>query len=79
MIAELLLAAMGMVTLHRADGGEVAVAAAHVTGLHSRPPPPGLKLAPSEAHCILWLADGRLLSVLEPCAVVRRLLEEATR
>lgn len=71
-------AALALVLLHRADGGEVAIAAPHVTGLHAKAPPPNThKLSPVEARCVVWLTDGRLLSVLESCEVVRRLLDEA--
>ena len=76
MIAPFLLCGMAM--LHRADGGEVAVAPSQVTALHAKAPAsaPG-KTVTREAHCIIWLADGKLLSVIEPCDVVKRLLEEA--
>lgn len=76
----LIAAALAMVLLHRADGGEVSIVVPHVTGLHAPAPPPNThKLSPATAHCVLWLADGRLLSVIEPCDVVRRLLDEAGR
>jgi hypothetical protein len=29
------------------------------------------------AKCVIWLADGKVLAVLEPCDVVRKLLAEA--
>jgi hypothetical protein len=29
------------------------------------------------AHCVVWLTDGRVLSVIETCDVVRKLLDEA--
>ena len=64
---------VGLVMLHRVDGVEVFVNPGSVTSLHS---PGSGKLLP-KGHCALWLTDGRLLTVVEPCAVVRRLLEEA--
>ena len=71
-------ASMNMVPLHRADGGEVEVAPAHVTSLHKKAPGPGRnKAVTGEANCVLWLADGKFLSVIEPCDVVKRLLDEA--
>ena len=67
-----------MVLLHRADGGVVEVAPAHVTSLHGRAAANVKnKAVTGEARCVLWLADGKLLSVIEPCEVVRKLLEEA--
>jgi hypothetical protein len=54
------------------------VAAAHVTGLHAKAPMPNTnKLSNPEGRCVLWLADGRLLSVIETCDVVKKLLGEA--
>ena len=71
---------MNMVLLHRADGGVVEVAPAHITSLHRKAPAnPSNKAVTGEAKCVLWLADGKLLSVLEPCEEVRRLLEAAAK
>jgi len=71
-------AVIGMVLLHRPDGGEVAVAPSHVTSLHAKAPTAGAnKLVVPEARCVVWLADGKLLSVVEPCDLVRKMLEEA--
>jgi len=73
-----LIGGMAMILLHRADGGGVAVVPSHITALHAKAPPPHTnKLSPAETHCVLWLADGKILSVLEPCDTVRRLLEDA--
>jgi hypothetical protein len=71
-------AALGMVLLHRPDGGVVAVAPSQVTALHAKALPPHTnKLAVPEGRCVLWLADGKILSVLEPCDTVKSLLETA--
>ena len=35
------------------------------------------KLVTPEARCILWLADGKQLLVLEPCETVRKLMGTA--
>jgi len=68
----------GMALLHRADGGEVAVAPWQVTALHAKAPANvANKAVTVEARCIVWLADGKILSVVEPCEEVRRLLEAA--
>lgn len=75
---DVLTAALSWVLLHRADGGVVAVMPQHITSMHGKAPPPNTnKVTTAEAHCVLWLADGKILSVLEPCDVVRRMLEEA--
>jgi hypothetical protein len=71
-------AALSMVLLHRADGGEVAVIPSHVTSLHARAAMSGAnKVVAPAARCVLWLADGKVLSVIEPCDEVRRLFEAA--
>ena len=74
----MLIAGMFLVILHRADGGEVAVSSSHITSMHSRAPATGQnKLVTGEARCIVWLADGKQLSVLESCDVVQKLMNEA--
>ena len=75
-----LIAAMSLVVLHRVDGGEVAVSPSHITSMHSKALGSARdKLIVGEARCIVWLSDGKLLSVLEPCETVKRLMDEAAR
>lgn len=76
-----IVAALTMVSLHRTDGGVVAVTPSHVTSLHARAATGGQgnKVVAPEARCVVWLTDGKLLSVIEPCNVVRSLLEEAAK
>jgi len=71
---------MSLVVLHRVDGGEVVVAPSHITSMHSKAPTSAQnKLVTGEARCIVWLADGKQLIVLEPCETVKRLMDEAAR
>ena len=78
MIALVLLAGLALVILHRVDGGEVLVSPAHVTSMHAKALGGARdKLTVHEARCIVWLADGKQLMVLEPCETVRKLLDEA--
>ena len=78
-ISDVLIAGLSLVILHRTDGGAVAVAPSHITSMHSRAPASGQnKLVTGEARCIVWLSDGKLLSVLEACETVRQLMDEAT-
>jgi hypothetical protein len=72
----LLTAALVLVLLHRADGGPVHVAPSQITSLHDRPAV-GVRVVSRAANCVIWLADGKVLAVLEPCDVVRKLLSEA--
>ena len=75
MIAAVLVA---LVILHRVDGGEVLVAPEHITSMHSKALGSARdKLITGEARCIVWLSDGKLLSVLEPCEKVKQLMNEA--
>jgi hypothetical protein len=73
-----LAAALVLVLLTRADGGAVQVAAGQITSLHAAARV-GPKVVNAGARCVIWLSDGRVLSVLEPCDVVRRLMDEADR
>jgi len=75
-----LIAGLSLVILHRVDGGEVAVSPSHITSMHSRAPTSAQnKLVTGEVRCIVWLSDGKLLSVLEPCETVKQLMDEAAR
>ena len=73
-----LAAALSLVLLHRVDGGQVIVAPAHITSMHSKAPASAQnKLVTPEARCIVWLADGKQLIVLEPCDTVKKLMDKA--
>ena len=74
----LALTAVSLVILHRVDGGEVLVAPSHITSMHSKALGSARdKLTNQDVRCIVWLADGKQLQVLEPCETVRKLLEAA--
>lgn len=66
-----LLLALRLLTLHRADGGTVAVNPDQITSLRSTA---GVgHLAPG--HCVIFLTDGKFVAVLEDCGAVQRQLE----
>lgn len=69
-------AALCLIILHRADGADVFINPAQVTSLRVTAGPLG-KLAP-HGHCVVGLTDGKFVSVIEPCAEVKRLLEGRT-
>jgi hypothetical protein len=71
--------ALHMVLLHRVDGGEVAINPAQVTVLHPTASSTGgsNKLLTKDVHCVVGLSDGKFVSVIEPCDLVRKLIEEA--
>jgi len=75
-----LAAGLSLVILHRVDGGEVAVSPSHITSMHAKAPSsPQNRLVTGEARCIVWLSDGKLLSVLETCETVKQLLDAAMK
>jgi hypothetical protein len=75
-----LVAGMSLVILHRVDGGPVIVAPEHITSMHSKALGSARdKLITGEVRCIIWLDDGKLLSVLEPCDVVKQLMDKAAQ
>ena len=77
MIAAVLVA---LVILHRVDGGEVLVAPDHITSMHSKALGAARdKLITGDARCIIWLSDGKQLSVLESCDRVKQLMNESVR
>lgn len=73
MIAASFLIAVYLIVLHRSDGGDVTINAEQVTSLRSTV---GVGHLASEGHCIVGLTDGKFVTVLEPCAEVRRRLEK---
>lgn len=74
MAATVKMFALALLVLHRADGGEVAINPAHVTSLRGTPGSLG-RLLPHEAHCLVGLTDGKFVAVIEPCNIVKQLLE----
>ena len=73
-----ILVAAALVLLHRLDGGAVLVNPDQVTSVHARPSGASSnKHLTEQAHCALWLADGKLISVLEACPQVQQLLERS--
>jgi hypothetical protein len=73
--------ALQLILLHRVDGGEVIVNPAHVTALHVTAAATGQKnkLLTYDVRCVLYLSDGKIVSVIEPCNMVKKLLEEAVQ
>jgi hypothetical protein len=68
--------AVNLIILHSVDGREISVNPTQVTKLTAEQPAHGNKLLPGEVHCVVNLADGKFVSVVEPCFTVRRMIEE---
>jgi hypothetical protein len=76
-VAHLVLAAaIRLIVLHQADGREIAINPAQVTSLHAALPGRPNRLVAPSSRCVVMLADGKFASVIEPCAVVRKLIED---
>jgi hypothetical protein len=75
------VAAIGLLlVLHRPDGIPIMISPAHIVSLQVTSEAAGRgqnRFAPGKAMCIVELVSHRLASVLEDCATVQRLLEEA--
>lgn len=68
--------AVALLVLHAPDGHEIRVNPAFVTTLHAtRPSGSPNKLMTDEIQCVVYLTDGKYVSVVEPCADVQRMLE----
>lgn len=69
-------ATLQLIVLHQVDGREVVINSAQITSLyaqlHGRP---NRWVAPG-SRCVVMLADGKHVGVIEPCAAVRRLIED---
>jgi len=65
-----------MLTLHAPGGVEVDVAPDQVTSLRN-PPTKGDRGShfPPEANCLVGLADGKAVPVIETCETVRPMME----
>lgn len=70
---------MHLVMLHSIDGHDVAINPAQVTSLHAARPGEPNKLLTDQVACVVGLTNGKFVSVIEHCDVVRRLLEENGR
>lgn len=65
-------AALYLLVLHRADGGEVIVNPAQIVTLHGPAPRGGTaRLFTGSVRCAIGLSDGKWLSVVEPCEAIR--------
>ena len=70
----LILIALRLVVLHSVDGREVSVNPQLVTSLHAATDQNN-KLLTGDVRCVIGLADGKFVSVIEDCDAVRKLIE----
>ena len=67
-----------LIVLHGSNGVEVAVNPAQVTSLRPRTSPQEGLFA-GGVECMISLADGKFVTVVETCDKVRELLRDANR
>jgi hypothetical protein len=65
-----------LIVLHAADGGEISISAEQVTSLRSPQVDGGDKHFSKTVHCMVSLADGKFIAVVERCETVRKKIEE---
>jgi hypothetical protein len=68
--------ALQLVLLHAPDGHEVAVNPAEITHMHAKRDASGDKYFTKEAQCMINLSDGKFVTVIESCEIVRKLIKE---
>ena len=67
--------AVQLVILHAPEGHEITIAPHQVTSLRASIPNKPNELLTGKVNCVVGLTDGKFVSVIESCAVIRRLLE----
>jgi hypothetical protein len=72
----MVVAALAVILLLHGPGGrEIRVNTAHVTSMHAAIEGEPNKAFTDEVRCVINLADGKFVSVIEPCHVVQSMLE----
>ena len=71
------IALVTVIILHGADNREIRVSPSQITSMQS--PRAGAKkdekLYPEGLNCLINLADGKSVAVVEPCLVIQRMME----
>lgn len=72
------IGAVTLIVLSGIDGHEVRVNPSQIAALHSPRPDVSAdkRLYSEKANCIISLADGKNLQVVESCFVIQRMLED---
>ena len=69
--------ALHLVLLHTVDGRETLINPDHVNSVSSHRAGEPNKLLVDSVECVIALTNGKIVSVIEPCDIVKKLLEEA--
>jgi hypothetical protein len=65
-----------MILLHSPGGAEILINPQMVTSLRARIEDEPNKVFTDEVQCMIALADGKFVTVVEHCDIVRKLVEE---
>lgn len=71
-----LIIALHLVLLHTVDGREVAVNPEQITSLQAAKEDEPNKVLVETVRCVVGFTNGKFVSVVEHCDVVRKLLED---
>lgn len=78
----MILAAVVLIVLHNVDGGEVTINPEHVVVLQPTKDEnlgtPQRLMAPGP-KCVIGLSNGKFVSVVEDCGLIRQAIREATK
>jgi hypothetical protein len=69
--------AVVLILLHGPDGHEIRISPSQVTSMRSSVEGQPNKALDDDVRCMINLADGKFVSVVEPCHIVQHMLEEA--
>jgi hypothetical protein len=67
--------AVQMIVLHSVEGHEVTISSRQVTSLRASKPDHPNTLLTGAVNCVIGLADGKFVTVIESCADVREMIE----
>lgn len=81
MDAALILARIVLIVLHNVDGGEVTINPEHVVALQHTSEAAGKPntLIAGGHKCVISLSNGKMVSVVEDCGMIRQAINEAQK
>lgn len=77
----ILLVRVVLIVLHNVDGGEIAINPEHVVALQHTSEAAGKTntLIASGHKCVVSLSNGKMVSVVEDCGMIRQAIREAEK
>lgn len=70
---------IGLILLHGPSGAEILLNPESITSMHFAMPGKKNELVAHQAKCVINTTDGKFISVLETCDIVRKLIKEADK